>query len=206
MCQSEPNPAIMPLIAGDERYLRLGGGPDKRTPFRAPVGSRAGYTFVGLPDTGLFADQDGSVWWRQAGENVYRMDLGGGGTEPGFTAINGSGATIQAGQPVRVHTDGTLRLAQADSVGNAALALAAEQIAHGAGGQALSLGFLTLADWTFVTGSVSLSPGARYYLTPSALGMLQTPPPTASPDVVQPCGWAVTEQKFLIQTEPAIGL
>lgn len=187
------------------RFLpRAGGG--MLGPIRFPDGEEFSPSLAWNSDTqtGLWRDPaTGFVWWVQSGVRVRRMDDGAGGS---FFATNGSGATIQAGQPVRVHTDGTLRLAQADSVGNAALALTAEQIANGAGGQALSLGFLTLADWTSVTGSVSLSPGARYYLTPSALGMLQTAPPTASPDVVQPCGWAVTEQKFLIQTEPAIGL
>ncbi len=123
-----------------------------------------------------------------------------------WIATNDSGATIQAGQPVRVHSDGTLRLAQANSITNAAVGLSMEQIANTSWGAISGDGILTLPNWTNVIGSTNLTPGMRYYLTPSALGMLQSSAPTASPDVLQFCGVALSTTTLKIEIESPVGL
>lgn len=123
-----------------------------------------------------------------------------------WIATNDSGATIQAGQAVRLHSDGTLRLAQANSLSNGAIAIALVQIADEESGEVAGSGVLTLVDWTDVIGGTELTPAARYYLTPSALGMLQPSAPTANPDILQFCGVALSITTLLIDIESPIGL
>lgn len=187
------------------RFLPRAGG-EMLGPLRLADGEEFGPSLTWNADTqtGLWRDPvTGWVWWVQGGARARRMDEG---STFGFLATNDSGSTIQAGQPVRVHTDGTLRLAQADSLANAAIAIAMEQIAHAGSGTVSSTGLLTLADWTAVIGSATLTPSTRYYLTPSALGMLQSSAPTANPDVLQFCGVAVGSTTLKIEIESPIGL
>lgn len=132
MCDEERNPSIGHLIPEDDRYLKRRGGPDRLVPFRAPTLSAtdlAGYTFVGLGDTGLRGDPEtGFVWWRQNGLDVYRMDLGGGGaTRLGggtwLTGGTGDAYTITPAPALPTYTEGDSYLLRIDRVNTGAVTL-----------------------------------------------------------------------------------
>jgi hypothetical protein len=98
---------------------------------------------------------------------------------------------IAAGQPVRSNIQGKLVLAQANSTGNA------RQVAVSEGSAAIgftcriSRTFVTLDDWTAATGSVSLTPGADYFLDAAVAGRLVTAPPLATGNITLRIGTAV---------------
>ena len=107
--------------------------------------------------------------------------------------------TIAIGQPVYVSGNNTVNLADADSITTSHVLGLAET-----GGSAnstinvLSSGIVTLADWTSVTGSATLTPGAVYYLS-DTVGQLTTTPPSGDGDAVVSCGLAITTTKMDIE-------
>lgn len=126
-----------PLHSGDNRYLKLGGGPDKTVPFRAVDGSPSapGYTFQGQSNTGLRMDADGAVWWVQGGRDLGRIaDLfaaGGGGEGLGFwpTAGSGNAYTITPSPALGSYADGVSYLLQIDRANTGATTLAVSGLA-----------------------------------------------------------------------------
>jgi len=95
--------------------------------------------------------------------------------------------TIQAaeaigiGQPVIARlSDGQLELARADAYAQAQVLGIAETAAlTGFAADVRIIGEVTLADWTAVTGTISLSRGRDYYLDPTTAGRLTLTPPSA---------------------------
>jgi len=158
----------------------------------------AGLTTVG--SAGNYIRSTGTTWEYRTPAQVL-TDIG------GFLAENKAGLTIQAGQPVTIHSSGSgVVLAQANSLSNCAVGVAAEQIAAGNTGRILLLGPLQLADWTSVTGTVTLTAKGKYYLVPSTAGLLTTTHPTANPDVLQFLGYALSTNIMFVQVGRGIGL
>lgn len=101
---------------------------------------------------------------------------------------------VVIGQPMYLKTPGgNLGLAQADGLPDARVfGLATEDQSSGVSVLVRAIGSVTRADWTAVTGSVSLSPGAVYYLDASTAGMLTATAPQSGGDFVTRVGIAAT--------------
>lgn len=156
-------------------------------------------------------EHEGQLWPSElsAGRRWMLPDASGtlalrGESGTSWTAVNDSGSTIQAGQPVRLHSDGTLRLAQADSLDHAALGIVVAQVAQGASMQVMRVGPLELPDWTAVVGASNLVPNTRYALVQSVAGKLATTWPGGSGDVQQFCGQAVSTTVLLVDVAEPI--
>jgi hypothetical protein len=114
--------------------------------------------------------------------------------------LNGAGVV---GQPVYLHADASVSLAQADDIATAeVIGLIAE--VNGSTIELLTDGHLTLADWTNVIGSASLSPGAVYYLDESTAGQLNTAPPTTVGEVVVIVGRALSTKTLDIEISEGV--
>lgn len=127
-----------------------------------------------------------------------------GGTPMGFTALNDSGSTIQAGRPVKLMSDGSVALAQANDIANEAIGMMAETTADGLTGVVLRVGILELPDWTAVVGTTSLVPQTEYFLAASVLGKLIDSAPSVAPDIQQYMAVALTAQKMFVLPERAL--
>jgi hypothetical protein len=107
--------------------------------------------------------------------------------------------SIVSGQPVYVKATGNVGLAKADAVGTyKAVGLAIESKSSGLSVKYNTDGRVELADWTAVTGSATLTPGAHYYLSTDTAGMLSAIAPTGSGYVV-PLGKAITTVVFDVE-------
>lgn len=123
---------------------------------------------------------------------------GGGDTYLDRHAITAN-ETIEIGMPVYVSGNNTVNLADADSINTSHVLGLAETSGNATDTiNVLSSGIVTKADWTSVTGSASLTPGAVYYLSTSA-GQLTTTPPSGSGDAIVSCGLAITTTKLDIE-------
>lgn len=116
----------------------------------------------------------------------------GGGTGTGISKTNSTGATIYAGQPVKLSGASACALAQANSAAGMALGVAAADTPNGANVLIIRQGLITKADWTNVTGGGLLTVDSKYYLVQGTAGRLSTTKPTGSGDLEQMIGWAVT--------------
>lgn len=116
-----------------------------------------------------------------------------------FASTNKQGSTIAAGSVCAIHSSGV----------GAVLASATDNTLTGVGlavGSATNLaamtiqtsGAFTLADWTAITGSSTLSARAKYFLSTTS-GLLTTSPPSTPGNVVQFIGEAVNSTTLLIQ-------
>ena len=123
-----------------------------------------------------------------------------------ITASNSNAGPITLGQPVYVDGSGSVDLAQANAAATSdVIGLVAEaSIAAAATGSIQTNGAITSSDWTAVTGAVTLSAGAPYFLDAAAPGMLTTSPPTGNPNSVTCVGIATSTDTFQIRIEPAI--
>lgn len=158
---------------------------------------------------------DGSSWiattetMRRPGRSpdwqllAARGDTGGSGTiRVESQTVGGSDFTPEAaifdsdslaGFAVYVPTDGHVDNARAnnyDTSGVVGLCLA--DVGASAAGQYVTEGTFSLEDWSAVTGSANLSPGAVYYLSTDVAGRLTiTPPESPSTNVVAVIGRAL---------------
>jgi hypothetical protein len=109
-----------------------------------------------------------------------------------FSAQNKDSVTFAIGNPVAIHTSG-VGVVQAEAADNLmnAVGLARLGVGVGASESVQVSGILTLADWTAITGSVSLAARANYYLSPTA-GMLTSTAPSTVGQVVQLVGRALS--------------
>lgn len=109
-------------------------------------------------------------------------------------------STTAKGMAVYVDGANTVDLAQADAEATAlVIGLAVEAITAGGTGDYLTEGQIEQSDWTAVTGSATLSPGATYYLSTSVAGGLTTTPPTADGDIVVRVGTALSTTEMDIE-------
>lgn len=96
-----------------------------------------------------------------------------------------------AGQPVFITAAGNADLASAAALSTSlVIGLTATTTAAAASGGVVCHGRLTLTDWIAVTGSSSLTPGARYFLAVAA-GQLTSTAPTTIGQIVMQVGIAV---------------
>lgn len=119
-----------------------------------------------------------------------------------FQAVNRSGSVFAVGQPVAVVATG---VTDASATGNTtpcaglattgAAALGTETV--------VTEGLYTLADWTAVTGSAALTPGAVYFLSATTAKLTATKP-TGAGNVVQAVGRAVSATTLAIDLEDPI--
>lgn len=124
----------------------------------------------------------------------------------GFVGLHAAtfDATTVEGQAVYIKSTGNTGLAEADNATNSkAIGLAYDDVTAGATGFVLTTGHLTVADWTSVIGSASLTPGAIYFLSATA-GQMTTTPPTSGRVVRM--GIALTAQTFNIDIKAGIFL
>ncbi|MEX0827571.1 MAG: hypothetical protein WD005_01325 [Haliea sp.] len=123
-----------------------------------------------------------------------------------LTVNNETGAPLIKCTPVyQTATANEVAKAQADAIATArVIALLVDAIADGTSGSALSDGRMSAstAEWDAVTGQTGgLTPGSKYYVSPTTAGMLTTTAPTADGHVVAPVGTA----KSTVEFEVSIG-
>ena len=114
---------------------------------------------------------------------------------------------VVVGQPVYIKTtNGHFGLARANSlVTSRMFGLSLEDESAGFAPRAASIGPVTRADWTPVTGAATLSAGAQYYLDDSAPGMLTTTPPAIAGTYVTRVGIAINTTTLDIHIHRPIG-
>lgn len=115
---------------------------------------------------------------------------GGGGSTP-ISAVFDS-TTLQ-GMVVYVPSDGHAELAQADAVATSgAIGLAEFDVTATNTGTYLTEGQVSRNDWTLVTGTFSLTPGAVYFLSTSLAGGMSTTPPSVVGETIVRIGRAAS--------------
>lgn len=121
---------------------------------------------------------------------------------PTYEATNSEGASITQGMVVAVHGSGSgvIKASAADAT-KPASGLAMATVADTFSATIQTSGPFTLADWTAVTGSVTLSAHAVYFLDPATPGLLTTTVPSGSGEVVQEVGVAVSTVTLNISIE-----
>lgn len=130
-------------------------------------------------------------------------------SEPETPALPGAEAdtAIELGQPVYLKPNGHVDLAKADAVGTAqACGLAASSAALGVALEFTADGMLTRSDWTVITGTADLVPGAVYYLDAATPGQLTITPPTTAGQIVAPIAKALNTKTLEIEIQPTIRL
>ena len=117
---------------------------------------------------------------------------------------NLTAGTIFKGQPVAVDPSGLgVILANATSNGTRTFAIATEDILTATTGSYQITGLITQADWTAVTGSVSLIPLATYYLD-IADGSLSISAPVVPTQIVQMVGIATSPDTLAIEIDQTV--
>jgi hypothetical protein len=114
-------------------------------------------------------------------------------------------SACQPGQPLYLKPNGHLDLAKADGFATARVCGLAIEV----GTPTVSVdytpdGVIALPDWSAVTGTASLLPGADYFLSPDTAGKLTTIAPTTSGQLVVALGRALSVQKLEIEIQPLI--
>jgi hypothetical protein len=121
-----------------------------------------------------------------------------------INATNANASAITQGMVVyQTATPGSVDIARANAVGTThGFGLVADaSIAAAATGVIQFDGPFEMADWTTITGSASLTPGSRYYLSPSVAGKLVTSAalPVAAGSFEQEIGFALDAQTLMIR-------
>lgn len=111
---------------------------------------------------------------------------------------------IAVGQPVYVSGNNTVNLADASDTSTANVIGFAISSANATESVIVRTeGFVTLADWTTVTGSAALIPGQQYFLS-IAEGKMAISPPASAGEVVARLGTAITTTKFDIEVNEVV--
>ncbi len=126
-------------------------------------------------------------------------------TDADFIAGENKGVgSFKVGNLVARHPSGTgFILADSSSVGKAGVGIATLGVAVGLSETVQTGGAFTLADWTQITGFVSLSPLANYFLT-NISGQISTSPMNGSPVDLQFIGLAISPTTLLIRPDNPI--
>lgn len=121
---------------------------------------------------------------------------------PTYFAVNKSGSTFVVGSPVTTHSSGTgvVLAGSADNNANA-VGLATLGVADGAAETVQTSSHFSLADWTAVTGTATLTARAVYFLSDTP-GMLTDTAPISG--VLQVVGRAVAPDTLEINLQPSI--
>lgn len=128
------------------------------------------------------------------------------GTEPVDGQDAETDSNIATGQPLYLKQNGHVALASAAAIGTARVcglalfdAFAATSVRYSPDG------VMELEDWTAVTDSAALAPGAVYFLSAEA-GKLTTTAPTESGQVVLAVGTALSPVKLAIEIQQPFSL
>jgi hypothetical protein len=114
--------------------------------------------------------------------------------------------SIVAGQPLYIKATGHAALAAANAGATAnAIGFATVDAEPTFSVNYATEGKLTLVDWTTVSGSASLVPGAAYYLS-TAVGKITSVPPSAAGAYVVRVGRAASSLTLDIEIEPSVRL
>lgn len=131
---------------------------------------------------------------------AIQISASGGGDTPYAAEVD---SDVEKGQPLYVLANTHVDLAEADDVPQARVAgIANEDAVATTSVDYLTEGRITKADWTGVTGTALLTPGAVYYL--GGLGLLTTIAPTSG--FIVSCGRAINTTTFDIEISPPIRL
>ena len=124
-----------------------------------------------------------------------------------FSGTNGGITAMTMGQPVYVSGADAVSLAQANAIATAKVVglVKDASAAAGAAANVQHSGVLEVMDWTTVTGSASLTPGARYYLDAVDPGKLVEIAPNATGEYVIAIGRALSATEMLIEIDSPIG-
>lgn len=109
--------------------------------------------------------------------------------------------SILKGMPVAFHSSGIGFIRASTQIGKKAIGVASEDMSVSYVGNAVSLGTLTHTDWTPVTGTAQLTPGAHYYLQDTP-GTLATSDPTGTDKISQLVGIATSTTKLRLVLFP----
>lgn len=131
-------------------------------------------------------------------DELHAGDLISGDTT-GFTGNNQNASPITMGQPVyKKSTTNQVDLASAtDDTKNCIGFVGETSIANAANGYIQTSESITLADWTSIAGSASLTPGALYFLDTTA-GKITSTAPATSGNITQIIGKAVSATELLL--------
>lgn len=132
----------------------------------------------------LVISSTGEIEQLQAGDTVDTGVV----NNQSFTAINGNAGSITIGMPVYISAAGTVDKARANADATSPVIGLVEvaTIATTASGKILTDGIITVADWTSITGSATLTAGATYFLDAAVAGKLTaTAPSTAGQSIVR---------------------
>ncbi len=138
------------------------------------------------------------------GPNRVRISATGSASAASYNAENKDASSVSQGMAVATHSSGT-GVVLACAVDNTlpAVGLSQADTAPTFSTPVQVNGLMTLADWTAVTGTVTLSALAIYFLSPSTPGKLTTVRPVASGQVIQVVGKAVSSDTLeLLFDEP----
>lgn len=112
---------------------------------------------------------------------------------------------VIVGQPLYLQSNGHLDLAQANAIATCRICGLALTDANATTAVNYSVdGTVDRADWTPVTGTVSLTPGAPYYLSPDEPGKLTTIAPETVGQIVALVGFAISATRFAIEVQTPI--
>lgn len=138
---------------------------------------------------------------------LNRVSAGVGGAGPGGeTTVREADETLVPGEVVYITALGKAAKARADAVGTRR-ASGVVEVGAAAGFPATirTHGTVTLADWTAITGSATLTPNASYYLSTSTAGNMTTTAPTTTGWVTR-VGTAISANDLDVNPEPPIKL
>jgi hypothetical protein len=112
---------------------------------------------------------------------------------------------VEIGQPLYLKPNGHAGLAQADAIATSRICGLAVTAAAATTAASYSLdGTVERSDWTPITGTATLVPGATYYLSPDAAGKLTALAPEAEGQLVAIVGTALSTTKLAIEIQPPI--
>lgn len=134
--------------------------------------------------------KDSTDLWKSTGAGSWILvTSGSGSTFPvTFNSLNQEAFTIFKGQPVTIHSSGSgVVLASASNESTLAVGLATADILSGDIGVIITVGPLTVGDWTNTAGSITLTAKKQYYLSTVA-GKITISPPSVALQNVQPIG------------------
>lgn len=119
---------------------------------------------------------------------------------------NGSGSPITQGQAVYFNAADSVELAEANAAGTVPCKglVYAASIAANALGAIILDGLISMADWTTIIGSASLTTGAIYYLSPTTAGKLTATAPSTVGQYVQEVGFAIDTTTLLVKPRTTI--
>lgn len=137
---------------------------------------------------------------------LNRVSAGVGGAGPGGeTTVREADETLVPGEVVYITALGKAAKARANADGTKrAVGIVEVGAAAGFPATIRTHGTITLADWTAITGSATLTPNASYYLSAATAGDMGTAAPSSG--WVTRVGTAISANDFDVNPEPPIKL